>query len=214
MAGERLFARRMFEKLPSLVQAGLTPTECLASLDGYSLKRLAAEHLGRLNALDLGRFDRIVDKMPENYSYIGLITAMFPAATLIHCRRDPRDVAVSCWMSDFRAIRWANDLGHIGSRFEQYYRLMDHWKKVFPAAIFEVDYADTVSDLEGTPRMLLDACGLEWDPMCLEFHRTQRAVHTASLTQVRQPIYKTSVARWRHYKAQLADLFSVLEQFI
>jgi tetratricopeptide (TPR) repeat protein len=213
-AGERLFARRMFEKLPSVVRAGLTPTECLASLDGYSLKRLAGEHLGKLNALDLGRFDRIVDKMPENYSYIGLITAMFPAATFIHCRRDPRDVAVSCWMSDFRSVRWANDLRHIGSRFKQYYRLMDHWRKVFPAAVFEVDYEDTVSDLEGTARRLLDACGLKWDPVCLEFHKTQRAVQTASLTQVRQPIYRTSVARWRHYKDQLADLFSVLEQFI
>ena len=213
-AGERLFAKRMFEKLPSVVHARLTPTECLMYLDEYSLKRLAGEYLGKLNALDLGRFDKIVDKMPENYSYIGLITATFPAATFIHCRRDPRDVAVSCWMSDFRAIRWANDLGHIGPRFKQYYRLMDHWRKVFPAAVLEVDYHDTVSDLEGTARRLLGACGLEWDPVCLEFHRTQRAVRTASLTQVRQPIYKTSVARWRNYKNQLADLFSVLEQFI
>ncbi len=213
-AGERTFARRMFEKLPTVVQAGLTPTECLASLDGCSLKRLAGEHLGKLNALDLGRFDRIVDKMPENYFYIGLLTAKFPAATFIHCRRDPRDVAVSCWMSDFRAVRWANDLEHIGFRFKQYYRMMDHWRKVFPAAIFEVDYENTVSDLEGIARRLLDACGLKWDQACLEFHKTQRAVQTASLTQVRQPIYRTSVARWRHYKDQLADLFHVLEQFM
>jgi tetratricopeptide (TPR) repeat protein len=213
-AGERVFAKRMFEKLPSMVQAGLTPTECLTHLDEYSLRRLAGEHLGKLNALDLGRFDRIVDKMPENYCYIGLITAMFPAATLIHCRRDPRDVAVSCWMSDFRAVRWSNDLGHIGSRFKQYYRLMDHWRKVFPAAIIEVDYADTVSDLEGTARRLLDACGLKWDNACLEFHKTQRAVQTASVTQVRRPIYRTSVARWRNYKDQLTDLFPVLEQLM
>jgi tetratricopeptide (TPR) repeat protein len=213
-AGERMFARRMFEKLPSVVQSGLAPAECLPHLDEYSLKRLAAEHLGKLNGLDLGRFDKIVDKMPENYSYIGLITAMFPGATLIHCRRDPRDVAVSCWMSDFRAIRWANDLGHIGSRLREYYRVMDHWRKVFPAKVLEVDYEDTVSDLEGTARRLIDACGLNWDPVCLEFHKTQRAVQTASLTQVRRPIYKSSVARWRHYRDELADLFSRLEQFI
>jgi Sulfotransferase family len=186
----------------------------LASLDECSLQRLAGEHLGKLNALDVGRFDRIVDKMPENYFYIGLLAAMFPAATFIHCRRDPRDAAVSCWISDFRAVRWANDLEHIGSRFNQYYRLIDHWRKVFPAAILEVDYEDTVSDLEGTARRLVDACGLRWDQACLEFHKTQRAVQTASLTQVRQPIYRTSVARWRHYEDQLADLFHMFEQFI
>jgi tetratricopeptide (TPR) repeat protein len=213
-AGERPFARRMFEKLPSVVGAGHTPTDSLAFLDEYSLKRLAGEHLGKLNAVDLGRFDRIVDKMPDNYFYIGLLTAMFPAAVFIHCRRDLRDVAVSCWMSDFSAIRWANDLEHIGSRFKQYYRLMNHWGRVFPARIFDVDYEETVSDLERVARRLLGACGLAWDPICLEFYKTQRAVHTASLTQVRKPLYKTSIARWRHYTDQLAELFSLLEQLV
>jgi hypothetical protein len=148
--------------------------------------------------------------MPDNYLYLGLLAAMFPAAVFIHCRRDLRDVAVSCWMTDFRTIRWANDPGHIASRFREYRRLMDHWRAVLPVAIHEFDYEETVTDLEAVARRLLEACGLEWDPACLEFHRTRRNVRTASLAQVRQPIYKTSLARWRNYERALAELFEAL----
>ena len=158
--------------------------------------------------MDLGRYDRIVDKLPDNYMYLGLLVAMFPDAVFIHCRRDLRDVAVSCWMSDFRGIRWSNDPLPIGSRFRQYRRLAGHWGCVLPPRVVEVRYEDNVSDPEGTARRLLDACGLEWDPACLDFHRTRRVVRTASLTQVRQPIYTTSLERWRHYEKEMATLFA------
>src|SRR5262249_49567165 len=150
---------------------------------------------------DGGGTARVVDKMPDNCLYLGFLAAMFPGATFIHCRRDLRDVAVSCWMTDFRTIRWANDPGHIASRFHEYRRVMDHWQGVLPVPVHEVDYEETVSDLEAVARRLVEACGLEWDPACLEFHRTERVVRTASLTQVRRPIYTTSVARWKRYKA-------------
>ena len=107
----------------------------------------------------------------------------------VHSRRDLRDVAVSCWMTDFRSIRWANDPEHIASRFQQYRRLMDHWKEVLPAPIHEVNYEETVADLEAVARRLVAACGLDWEPACLEFHRTDRPVRTASVMQVRQPVY-------------------------
>ena len=87
---------------------------------------------------------------------------------------------------------------------------MDHWRAVLPVPVHEVDYEETVADLEGVARRLLEACGLEWEPACLEFHRTERPVRTASLTQVRQPIYTTSVARWKHFQGPLADLFAAL----
>jgi tetratricopeptide (TPR) repeat protein len=209
-AGERMFGRRSFEKLPAIMGRNDPPIECVASLDEYSLKRLAGEHLGKLNALDLGRRDRIVDKLPDNYLYIGLLKAMFPNAVFIHCRRELRDVAVSCWMSDFRSIRWANDPSHIASRLRQYRRLADHWERAFPAPFIEVKYEETVSDLEGVARRLLAACSLDWDPACLDFHRTKRVVRTASLTQVRQPIYTSSVERWKHYETELADLFAAV----
>jgi hypothetical protein len=195
-AGERLFGRRSFENLPTAMGRHGPPMECVGVLDERSLKRLAGEHLAKLHALDLGRHDRMVDKLPDNYLYVGLLAAMFPGAVFIHCRRDLRDTAVSCWMSDFRSIRWSNDEGHIASRFRQYRRLIEHWERVLPARLLPIDYEETVSDLEGVSRRLLDACGLEWEAACMDFHRTQRVVRTASLSQVRQPIYTRSVGRW------------------
>ena len=107
---------------------------------------------------------RIVDKMPDNYLYLGLLASLFPRAKFIHCRRDLRDVAVSCWMTQFREVRWANDQQHIASRFHQYQRMMEHWRKVLPVPLLEVDYEETVADLEGVARKLVAWCGLEWDP--------------------------------------------------
>ena len=160
-AGERMFGRKSFEALPKIVDQTLTPLECIASLDEYTLKRVAGEHLAKLNALDLGCSDRIVDKLPDNYLYAGLLSTMFPRALFILCRRDLRDVAVSNWISDFRSIRWANDPMHIGARFLRFRDLIIHWKKAIPARILEVEYEDTVSDLEGVARRLIAACGLE-----------------------------------------------------
>ena len=105
-------------------------------------------HLERLAAIDGGQSGRVVDKMPDNYMYIGLLAIMFPRAVFIHCRRDLRDMAVSCWMTDFRSIRWANDQSFISSRFQQYVRVMNHWREVLPVPIIDVDYEDTVTDLE------------------------------------------------------------------
>ncbi len=153
---------------------------------------------------------RVTDKMPDNYMYIGLLAALFPRATFIHCRRDLRDVAVSCWMTDFRSMLWANDKASIASRFHQYTRLVDHWRAVSPVAIHEVEYEETVNDLESVARRLVAACGLEWDPACLSPHLSRRKVRTASLVQVRRPVYRDSLGRWKNYEAELADLFVAL----
>jgi hypothetical protein len=171
---------------------------------------LASHHLERLHALDGGQADRIVDKMPDNYVYAGLLAALFPGAVFVHCCRDLRDVAVSCWMTDFRSVPWASDAEQLASRFCQYRRVMAHWQAVLPVTIHEVRYEEVVADLEGAIRPLLAACGLEWDQACLEFHRTRRPVRTASVTQVRQPVYRHSVGRWKLYERELADLFARL----
>ena len=113
-------------------------------------------------------------------------------------------------MTDFRSIRWANHFDHVASRFRNYRRLMDHWKTILPGRIHEVEYEQTVTDLESVSRRLLDACSLPWEPACLDFHRSERPVKTASLTQVRQPVYQRSVARWKNYQSALADLFAAL----
>jgi tetratricopeptide (TPR) repeat protein len=183
--------------------------EKLARLDAATLRRLAERHLAGLRAL-AGAAPRVADKMPDNYLYLGLLAALFPHARFVHCRRDLRDVAVSCWMTNFRHLRWANDPDHIAARFAQYRRLMGHWRAVLPAPLLEVDYEETVADLEGTARRLVSWCGLEWEPACLAFHEGRRPVRTASVAQVRQPLYTRSVARWKHYEAALAPLFAKL----
>jgi hypothetical protein len=139
-----------------------------------------------------------------------LLAALFPRATFIRCRRDLRDVALSCWMTDFRSMLWANDKASIASRFQEYNRLVDHWRKVLPVTVHEVDYEDTVNDLEGVARRLVAASGLAWDDSCLRPHLNPRNVRTASLAQVRRPVYKDSLGRWKRYQTELADLFAAV----
>jgi hypothetical protein len=121
-------------------------------------------------------------------------------------------VALSCWTTDFRSITWANGKPSIASRIHQYKRLMGHWRAVLPATLHEVDYEETVNDLERVARRLVAACGLEWDSSCLESHLNRRKVRTASLVQVRRPVHSKSVGRWKRYQNELADLFAALPE--
>jgi tetratricopeptide (TPR) repeat protein len=209
-AGELPYLPDAFDALPQVTNSNGSPIECLGRLDQESARLVAERHLERLRQRNFSA-PRIVDKLPDNYLHLGLITVLLPRATIIHCRREPRDVAVSCWMTHFRQIRWACDLEHIAARFRDYQRLMAHWRQVLPTALFEVDYEETVADLEGVARRLVAGCGLEWEPACLAFHETRRPVRTASVRQVRQPVYTHSVARWKNYAKALAPLFAQLQ---
>ena len=205
-AGELPLARDAFDAAcPCGNSTGMQPS----GLDCEGIRHLALRHLEELQRRNATALC-VVDKMPDNYLYLGFLAALFPRARFIHCRRDLRDVAVSCWMANFRAIRWASDSGHIAARFRDYQRLMERWREVLPAPILEVPYEETVSNLEAVARRLVAFCGLEWEPGCLEFHRSQRTVRTASAVQVRQPLYSSSVGRWRHYQQSLATLLSAL----
>jgi hypothetical protein len=209
-AGELRLGRQLFEAIPQVMGSTAHPMECAPLLDTASIRRLAEEYLERLRGIAGDGPERVTDKMPDNYMYLGFLATLFPRAVFVHCRRDLRDVAVSCWMTDFRSMLWTCDAAHIASRFQQYGRLMNHWRAVLPVTFHEVDYEEAVSDLEGVARRLVAACGLVWEPACLEFHRTERPIRTASVTQVRQPVYTHSVGRWRNYEAALGDLFATL----
>jgi tetratricopeptide (TPR) repeat protein len=208
-AGELNLARAAFESLAGDASHQTRIFENLACLDADTTQRLAALHLDGLRALNETAL-RVADKMPDNFMYLGLLATLFPKAKFIHCRRDLRDVAVSCWMTNFQQIRWACDVEHIASRFRDYRRLMEHWQRVLPAQVLEVDYEEMVVDLESVARRLVAWCGLEWEPGCLAFHQGKRPVRTASVVQVRQPIYQRSVARWKNYEPALKDLFAKL----
>jgi tetratricopeptide (TPR) repeat protein len=208
-AGELRFVREDFESLPAVMGSSDNSITCLGRIDGPTARIVGQRHLDRLHGLH-ATAARVVDKMPDNYLYLGMLAVLFPRARFIHCRRDLRDIAVSCWTTNFRQIRWASDPEHIASRFREYQHIMAHWRETLPVSTFEVTYEDTVTDLEGVARQLVAWCGLEWEPACLAFHELKRPVRTASVTQVRQPIYTTSVARWKNYEPDLCDLFAKL----
>jgi tetratricopeptide (TPR) repeat protein len=211
-AGELRFARETFDSLQATCAPAAPAENDTCAAGRYTREAVASaagHYLERLRKL-APQAQRIVDKMPDNYLYLGLLATLFPRARFIHTRRDVRDTALSCLMTDFKQIYWACDLGHIASRIRAYERVMDHWRTVLPVSILEVDYEATVDDLEGVARRLVAWCSLDWDPACLEFHKTRRPIRTASVTQVRRPIYKTSVQRWKNYRGPLAALLALL----
>src|SRR5205085_246723 len=123
---------------------------------------------------------RVIDKMPINFEHLGLIAALFPRARVIHCRRDPRDVGLSCYSQDFRNICFAWDLQDLGHYYVDYERLMAHWRSVLSLPLFEVVYEELLENQEAISRQLVSFCGLDWNDRCLNYHQTQRAVRTCS----------------------------------
>lgn len=155
---------------------------------------------------------RVVDKMPGNFLYVGLIHAVFPNARIIHMRRNPADNCLSIFFQGFSEQHaYANDLEDLAFYHREYQRLMAHWRETLPADRFlEVPYEALVEDQEGWSRKVLDFIGLDWDERCLSFYQTERRVGTASNWQVRQKIYKTSKARWKNYEPFIAPLLTLI----
>ncbi|HUG79564.1 MAG TPA: sulfotransferase [Burkholderiales bacterium] len=174
-------------------------------LPAAELRRLADAYLGRLEAVDSSS-PRVTDKMWENFEYLGFIERLFPKARVIHCRRDPLDIAVSCYFQHFsgrNGVAFAYDLGHIGAFHREYERLMDFWKRESSLGILDVQYENVVGGLETQARRVIAFLGLDWSEACLRFHAEQRTVNTASYAQVRRPVYASSIGRWRHYRRHL-----------
>jgi len=159
---------------------------------------------------------RITDKMPGNFQFIGLIHVMLPNAKIIHVKRNPLDTCISCFSRLFRHNQYQSyDLYEQGLFYRDYDRMMKHWRKALPAdAFYEIQYEDLVKDTEAEARRLIDFCGLDWNDACLKFYSTRRSVRTASITQVRQPIYTSSVERWRRYEKFLGPLQKALGNLI
>lgn len=175
------------------------------------LAKVGQDYLERITPLTKGR-DRLVDKMPANFLYAGLIPLILPGARIIHCRRDPVDTCLSCYSKLFSGEQlFTYDQAELGQFHRDYQRLMAHWRELLPVERFiEVDYESVVDDLEGQAKRLIHFIDLPWDDACLDFHKTQRVVRTASVNQVRQPIYKTSKGRWRAHAEQLGPLLAAL----
>jgi tetratricopeptide (TPR) repeat protein len=185
--------------------------EAVSSMGGEQLRQLGANYIAAVQAL-APNAELITDKMPHNFVFAGLVHLALPNARIIHTRRDPIDTCLSCFSKYFTGSHpYSYDLAELGRYYRAYEALMEHWRKVLPPSVMlEVQYEDVTADLEGQARRIVAHCGLEWDDACLSFHETQRPVGTASAVQVRQPIYRTSVGRWRPYAHLLGPLIEAL----
>ena len=185
--------------------------ECMTLFDVKMAEEYSARYLQEL-ALHCSTAKHITDKLPGNFVNIGLIKTLFPDARIVHCQRNPLDSCISIFFHYFVGLKCSFDLTELGKYYLDYQRLMSHWEKLFPGEIFTVQYEDLVTDQEIVSKQLIDYLGLEWDENCVDFHTNERDVMTPSNIQVRQPIYKHSMNRWKPYEKHLQPLIEVLQQ--
>jgi len=180
----------------------------LGAQDWYSLGEQFMAQAQRHRQTDAPLF---IDKLPNNFIYIGLILLAMPNAKIVNTMRHPIDNCFGCFKQLWaEGQHFSYDLNDLGRYYRDYQRLMAHWQKVFPGKVYSVQYENVVDDLEGNVEKLLAYCGLPLEQACLRFHETERAVNTASSEQVRQPIYKSAVAYWKHFEAHLGPLKAAL----
>ena len=198
--------------LPALVRQLLQPYPAAAArLAGPTRDDLARRYLSGLAAL-FPDADVLTDKRPDNFLHVGLIKRLFPDARIVHTRRHPLDNALSAWFLHLDpSMAYALDLMDTGHYLAQERRLAAHWKALWPDDILELDYDSFVADPRPQTERLLAFCGLGWDDACLSFHKTDSNVRTASVWQVREPLYGRSSGRWRNYEGRLGPLKAWLE---
>jgi tetratricopeptide (TPR) repeat protein len=203
---------------PDVYGAGELPdiTHCrrtYANINPEILKEMGETYVNLSSKRDpIGQAKRITDKMPGNYIYLGLIAKMLPNAKIIHCRRNPIDTCLSNFTQNFSSGQpWSFSLEEIGEEFLRYKDLMAYWHTVLPGRILDIDYEETVDNFEEQARKLINFIGLEWNDACLKPHKQKRSILTASKMQVTQPIYKTSIHKWKRYEKELQPLIKIID---
>jgi tetratricopeptide (TPR) repeat protein len=208
-AGELHDIGRLADSLTAGLRAAGGDGDPLARLVQQKGRGLAEGYLQRLTLLG-GAAVRVIDKMPMNFLHLGLIATLFPRARVFHCRRDPLDTCLSCYLQHFRELNFTSDLEDLGKFYREYERLMAHWRTALPLRLLDVSYEELVHDQEAVSRRMISFCGLDWDERCLAFHENPRRVHTMSMLQVRRPMYASSVGRWKRYDKHLEPLRKAL----
>lgn len=171
---------------------------------------IAQMHLEKL-AIYADNAPHVIDKMPHNFMQLGLIDILFPGSRIVHCTRNPMDTCLSIYFQSFNDHHpYANSLEDLGSYYREYERLMAHWHSVLRIPILDIQYENLVENTSDLTHELLDFCELEWADQCLRFYDSNRQVKTPSYDQVRRPIYKNSVSRWKNYESDLAPLVNAL----
>ncbi len=209
-AGELPFLGQLAEKLPGVLGASKPYPECIKDLTPECATQLGEEYVQRVQKFG-PEAKHIADKLPHNFIQAALIPLLMPNAKIVHCRRNPMDTCLSCFVTLFGdALNYTHNLKELGTIYRYYQDLMAHWRSISQIRIFEIEYEYLVSEQESSTRELLEFCGLEWSPECLDFHLSRRPVRSASSVQVRQPMYRTSVERWKRYEEFLEPLKNAL----
>ena len=210
-AGELLRLRLFAQKLnysPQRPIARFLPT--IQAVGEKALREMGDNYVELLK-FHAPKAERIVDKLPHNFENLGFAALICPNVRIIHCSRNPVDTCWSCFQNPLNDSHvYSKDLTQLGLYYREYKRLMDHWKSVLPSQIYDLHYEKLTGDFETEARKVIDFIGLPWDDACLKFHEAGRTVRTFSRQQVRSPVYKSSVERWRRYENELAPLLSAL----
>ncbi len=196
----------------SLLIGTFTRDKELDAFDQSYIDQSAKEYLEMLSEHFPDRsIKRVCDKMPENYYYLGFITKALPGAHIIHCKRDPIDTCLSIYFQRFGPrLTYATDLEHCAKQYLVYTKVMEHMTERFGIEVHDAVYEQTTTDPEGSIRAMLDYVGLPFDRACMEFHKSKKAVHTASVAQIRKPMYTSSMQRWKHYEKHIGSMIEIL----
>lgn len=195
-----------------LASSGAAWPQCVSRLSAAQVVELGADYRNAVAQRTNDWAVRLVDKQPLNFWHLGLVAIALPNARIIHCTRDIRDCGLSIFSQNFNIHQqWSTDLDDIAHYWKGYCKLMAHWHKTCGLQILDVAYEETVSEFEAQARRLLEFVDLPWDDLVLNFHASKRAVQTPSRWQVRQPLYRSSVDRWRDYERHLAPLLKAAE---
>jgi len=212
-AGELTHLGQIKNSLQKQLQPKGTYPSSLDNMTTQFASSIANKHINTLQDMSPNS-SRIVDKMPHNFYSLGLISLLFPNATIIHCQRSPVDICLSIYFQHFnKQHAYSNDLTMLGKYYHQYADLMNHWKSVLDLNIIDLKYENVINNPEEETRRLLNECKLEWNPSCLNFHKNKRVVLTPSYDQVRQPLYTSSVAKWKKYEHHLSELIESLGEY-
>jgi tetratricopeptide (TPR) repeat protein len=210
--GELPYLARIAVRLNRGRAEGAAYPEVVRSLPRETFEKLGGEYLSYARMHRRAGSPRFIDKMPNNFPNVGLLSLILPNAKIIDARRHPLDACLSCYRQLFaKGQAFTYDQMEIGEYYLQYQRMMDHWAEVLPGKVLTVQYEEVVTDFESQVRRLLEFCGLKWDDACLRFYESERTVRTPSAEQVRQPIYDRSIGHWRHYESHLGELLTVID---
>jgi tetratricopeptide (TPR) repeat protein len=209
-AHDKIVAGGELDLIPSIVESLVPYPE--AARDPEAVAHASSVYVESLSSIRAAG-KMVTDKRPDNFLHIGLIKAMFPDARIIHTRRNPLDNILSLYFLHLDpGMAYALDIEDAAHWYGQYQRLMDHWKSLYGADMFDVEYDNLVENPQPVAEALLAFCGLDWDERCLSPHRVPGSVRTASVWQVREPLHQRSSGRWRHYRAQLGELRKLFPQ--